>query len=116
MECTNLYLTGYIQLNDQIYEQIKGTTIASPISRLIAEVVVQRLQNIVLSMINLKIWIRYADNTFVITKRNDFDKTYNLINNVSGDIEFTGEDQSENKTSVLDVLVKRTTTGKLYRN
>ncbi|KAH9581225.1 hypothetical protein MS3_00000579 [Schistosoma haematobium] len=44
LELIDLCLTTHFQFNNQIYEQTKGTPMGSPISGLIAEAVVQRLE------------------------------------------------------------------------
>ncbi|VDQ08175.1 unnamed protein product [Trichobilharzia regenti] len=53
----------HIQFNGQIFEQIKGTPMGWHISGLIAEEVMQRLENIIPPKIKAKIWIRYVDDT-----------------------------------------------------
>ncbi|CAH8866949.1 unnamed protein product [Trichobilharzia szidati] len=113
IELIKLCLTTYFQFNTQIYEQIKGTPMGSPISGLIAEAVMQRLELIALPIIKPKIWIRYVDDTFVIIKRNDLEYTHKLINNIFEDIKFTREEELDNKIPFLDVLIRRTNTGDL---
>ncbi|CAH8592007.1 unnamed protein product [Schistosoma bovis] len=113
LELIDLCLTTYFQFNNKIYEQTKGTPMGSPISGLIAEAVMQRLEATILPVIKPKIWIRYVDDTFVIVKKDELENTYKLINNVFNDIKFTMEQESNNQLAFLDILITRTDTGKL---
>ncbi|KAH9596979.1 hypothetical protein MS3_00000981 [Schistosoma haematobium] len=113
LELVDLCLTIYFQFNNKIYEQTKGIPMGSPISGLIAEAVVQRLESVISPVIKPKIWIRYVDDTFIIVKKNDLENTSKLINNVFDDIKFTMKQESSNKLSFLDILITRTDTGKL---
>nr|VZI05823.1 unnamed protein product [Spirometra erinaceieuropaei] len=58
----------YFTFGGQMYEQIKSTLMGSPISGLIAEVVLQRVENLVFSKYQPKFWTRYVDDTFVVGK------------------------------------------------
>ncbi|CAI2731075.1 unnamed protein product [Schistosoma spindalis] len=99
--------------NNEIYEQTKGTPMGSPISGLIAEAVMPRLEASILPVIKQKICIRYLDDTFVIVKKDELENTYRLINNVFDDIKFTMEQKSNDKLSFLDVVITRTDKVKL---
>ncbi|BHF76598.1 hypothetical protein SprV_0501969700 [Sparganum proliferum] len=49
------------------YEQIKGNPMGSPISGLITETVLQKLERRLFEEYKPKFWARYVDDTFVIT-------------------------------------------------
>eukprot|EP00061_Rhincodon_typus_P012790 g38739.t1 len=53
----DLCLTTYFVFNGQVYKQINGTPIGSPISGLIAEAVMQRLEHTTVPGIQPKLWI-----------------------------------------------------------
>ncbi|VDP98939.1 unnamed protein product [Trichobilharzia regenti] len=97
IELIKLCLTTYFQFNTQIYEQIKGTPMGPPISGLIAEAVMSRLELISLPIIKPKLRVQYVDDTFVIVKRNNLGYTHKLINNIFEDIKFTREEELDNK-------------------
>ncbi|BHF82274.1 hypothetical protein SprV_0802541100 [Sparganum proliferum] len=69
--------TDYLQKNQRmyftfdgtIYEQVKGTPMGSPISELIAEAVLQRLELLVSQHHRRKFWAWYVDDTFVVIDR-----------------------------------------------
>eukprot|EP00061_Rhincodon_typus_P003018 g19083.t1 len=83
----------------------------SPISRLIAEVVMQRLESIAFLQIQPKLWIRYVDDTFVIIKRTKPEETHQLINNTLTCIKFTREEEKNEQLPFLDVILERRPNG-----
>ncbi|KER25529.1 hypothetical protein T265_07045 [Opisthorchis viverrini] len=103
----------YFTFDGQIYQQLKGTPMGSPISGFIAEAVMQRLEHAVLPIINPKLWIRYVDDTFVIVKRDSVHEAHELLNTTFEDIKFTIELERNNRLPFLDVLVNRKMDGTL---
>jgi hypothetical protein len=113
IELINFCLRTYFTNDGIIYEQIKGTPMGSPLSCLIAEAVSQRLENTAFSTIQPKFWARYVDDTFVIVKRNYKEDLDKLLDSVFSDINFTVEEELQNKLPFLDVLVRREEDGTL---
>ncbi|XP_072414136.1 uncharacterized protein [Chiloscyllium punctatum] len=115
----DLCLTTHFTFNNQIYEQINGTPMGSPISGLIAEAVMQRLEQTVLPQIQPKLWVSYVDDTFVIIKNTEIENTHQIINATLTGIRFTREEEKDNQLPFLDVMVQRTPNGefttKVYR-
>ena len=107
-ELLNLCLTTYFTFDGEYYEQLKGAPMGSPISGLIAETMMQKLESIVLPSINPKLWVRYIDDTFTIIKKNELERTIQTLNSVFDDINFTMETEKNSKLAFLDVLVTRT--------
>ncbi len=101
------------QFNGNIYEQVKGTPMGSPISGLIAEAVLQRLEQIAFADTTPKLWLRYVDDTFVIIKREEKENLYKTINEIFADIQFTEEKEQNGQLAFLDVLIKRRNDSKL---
>eukprot|EP00061_Rhincodon_typus_P003833 g21078.t1 len=93
LKLLDLCLSTHFTFNGQIYEQINGTPMGSPISGLIAEAVMQRLESMALPQIQPKLWIRYVDDTFMIIKWTKLDETHQLINNIFTGIKFTREEE-----------------------
>eukprot|EP00061_Rhincodon_typus_P003377 g19938.t1 len=83
----------------------------SPISRLIAEAVMQRLESMTLPLIQPKLWIHYVDDTFIVIKRTKLEETHELINNTLTGIRFTKEEEKNKQLPYLDVMVERKTNG-----
>ncbi|XP_072406376.1 uncharacterized protein [Chiloscyllium punctatum] len=119
LKLLDLCLTTHFTFNTQIYEQINGTPMGSPIFGLIAEAVMQRLEQTVFPQIQPKLWVRYVDDTFVIIKNTEIENTHQIINATFTGIRFTREEEKDNQLPFLDVVVQRTPNGefttKVYR-
>ncbi|BHF66784.1 hypothetical protein SprV_0200980600 [Sparganum proliferum] len=113
MELLRYCLKTYFTFGGQMYEQIKGTPMGSPISGLIAEVVLQRIEHLVFTKYQPKFWARYVDDTFAIVKSSDVEHLKKLLNSVDPNIQFTMEAETNNQLPFLDVLVRRCATGQL---
>ncbi|BHF68497.1 hypothetical protein SprV_0301153300 [Sparganum proliferum] len=96
-----------------VYEQKEGTPMGSPLSGLIAEAVLQRLERLVFSSYPPNIWARYVDDTFVIIKRSDVQTFKALLNSMFPDIQFTMEEELNNQLAFLDVQVTKLEDGKI---
>ncbi|KER20756.1 hypothetical protein T265_10776 [Opisthorchis viverrini] len=74
----------------------------SPISGLIAEIAMQKLERIVLPDIKPQIWVRYVEDTFAVVRENELLRAEELLNNVFPDIQFTMETEENNNLASLD--------------
>nr|VZI05816.1 unnamed protein product [Spirometra erinaceieuropaei] len=106
-------LRTYFTFDRTIYEQVKGTPISSPISGLIAEAVLQRLESLVFQHHRPKFWARYVEDTFVVIERDQVLTFKERLNSVFPDIQFTMEEEENNQLAFLDVLVCRKDCGGL---
>ncbi|BHF61567.1 hypothetical protein SprV_0100454200 [Sparganum proliferum] len=113
IELLELCLKTFVTFNGQVYEQKKGTPMGSPLSGLIAEAVLQRLERLVFSSYPPKFWTRYVDDTFVIIKRGDVLTFKALLHSIFLDIEFTMEEELNNQLAFLDVQVTKLEDGKI---
>nr|VZI38575.1 unnamed protein product [Spirometra erinaceieuropaei] len=95
------------------YEQIKGTSMGSSISGLIAEAVLQKLEKRLFGEYEPKFWARYVDDTFVIIDQDKISYYEELLNSIIPDLQFTMEEEVESELSFLDVLICRQPDGKL---
>nr|VZI10081.1 unnamed protein product [Spirometra erinaceieuropaei] len=93
IELLELCLKTFFTFNGQVYEQKKGTPMGSPLSGLIAEAVLQRLEQQVFSSYPPKFWARYVDDTFVVIKRSEVKAFKTLLNSIFPDIQFTMEEE-----------------------
>ncbi|BHF62818.1 hypothetical protein SprV_0200580400 [Sparganum proliferum] len=110
-------LKTYFTPDGTIYEQVKGTPRGSPISGLIAETVLQRLESLVLRHHRPKFWARYVDDTFVVIERDQVLTFQEHLNAVFSDVQFTMEEGEENnQLAFLDVLVCRKDSSGLKTN
>nr|VZH95021.1 unnamed protein product [Spirometra erinaceieuropaei] len=106
-------LKTYFTFDGTIYEQVKGTPMGSPISGLIAEAVLQRLESLVFRHHRPKFLARYVDDTFVVIERDQVLTFKEQLNAVFPDIQFTMEEEENNQLAFLDVLVCRKDCGGL---
>ncbi|BHF60391.1 hypothetical protein SprV_0100335600 [Sparganum proliferum] len=106
-------LKTYFTFDGTIYEQVKGTPMGSPISGLIAEAVLQRLESLVFRHHRPKFWARYVDDTFVVIERDRALTFKEQLNAIFPDIQFTMEEEENNQLAFLDVLVCRKDCGGL---
>nr|VZI40667.1 unnamed protein product [Spirometra erinaceieuropaei] len=97
----------------ETYEQIKGTLMGSPVSGLVAELVLQELEKIAFLQHEPVFWRRYVDDTFVIVKKNMLQHFHSLINAVFPDIKFTWEEKQEQQLPFVDVFFRRNLNGEL---
>nr|VZI31581.1 unnamed protein product [Spirometra erinaceieuropaei] len=113
IELLELCLKTFFTFNGQVYEQKKGTPMGSPLSGLIAEAVLQRLEQQVFSSYPPKFWARYVDDMFVVIKRSEVKAFKAMLNAIFADIQFTMEEEVDNQLPFLDVQVTRLTDGKI---
>ncbi|BHF67709.1 hypothetical protein SprV_0301073700 [Sparganum proliferum] len=106
-------LKTYFTFDGTIYEQVNGTPMSSPISGLIAEAVLQRLDSLVFRHHRPKFWARYVDDTFVVIERDQVLTFEEHLNAIFPDIQFTMEEEENNQLAFLDVLVCRKDCGGL---
>ncbi|BHF70423.1 hypothetical protein SprV_0301347300 [Sparganum proliferum] len=97
----------------ETYEQIKGTPIGSPVSGLVAALVLQELEKLAFIQHEPVFWRRYVDDTFVIVKKDMLQHFHSLLNSVFPDIKFTREEEQEQQLPFLDVLVRRNPNGEI---
>ncbi|BHF70059.1 hypothetical protein SprV_0301310800 [Sparganum proliferum] len=113
MELLDYCLRTYFTFNGQIYEQIQGTPMGSPISGYLAEAVMQELEARVFQSYKPKFWMRYVDDTFVILRRDAKDNFKTQLNSVFPQIQFTMEEEKDGVLPFLDVQVTRQEDGTL---
>nr|VZH95334.1 unnamed protein product [Spirometra erinaceieuropaei] len=113
LELLRYCLKTYFTFGGQMYEQIKGTPVDSPISGLIAEVVPQRVEHLVFNKYQPKFWAHYVDDTFAVVKTTDIEHLKELLSSVNPDIQFTMEAETNKQLHFFDVLLRRCTNGQL---
>ncbi len=85
----------------------------SPISGLIAEAVLQRLEVKVFQTFTPKLWKRYVDDTFVILDTDKLSDFHIALNNALPGIQFTLDKEKDSNLPFLDILIHRLPTGTL---
>ena len=99
------------QFNNQIYEQIDGVSMGSPIAPCMAKICMNWVLNQALNNANLyqpTILRRYVDDLFCIYNNEaQLDDFFNTLNAIHANIKFTKELEHENQLAYLDVLLTR---------
>ncbi|VDL95182.1 unnamed protein product [Schistocephalus solidus] len=85
----------------------------SPISGLLAELVLQRLEEAVVQNLRPKILLHYVDDTFVVINNCEVERQHEILRGVFYAIKFTSEGLTGDIPPFLDVTVQRLSDGKL---
>ena len=107
---------NYFIFNDNLYKQIDGCAMGSPISGTLANIFLcyheeRWINNCPLDFKPL-IYKRYADDTFIVFKdANHAPKFLEYINNKHNNIKFTMESEHQNKLPFLDLMINKTQDG-----
>nr|VZI44724.1 unnamed protein product [Spirometra erinaceieuropaei] len=113
MDLLDYCLHTYFTSNGQIYEQIQGAPMGSPISGYLAEAVLQEMETRVFQTYKPKFWMRYVDDTFVILHRDAKDNFKRELDSIFPQIQFTMEEENNGVLPFLDVQVSRQEDGTL---
>lgn len=101
--------TRYFKFEDKIYEQKKGLPMGSPASPVIADILMEVLLDTSLEKMTRKprILTKYVDDLFCIVKRDEITMTLSILNEFDRRIQFTMEEEIDNKLPYLDSVVIR---------
>ena len=96
------------------YKQIFGTAMGSPVSIVIANLIMEDVEKRALSTFHSppKVWKRYVDDTFVIIHKNSVEDFLDHLNTIENSIKFTIEKEADHTLPFLDTLVRRNQHGK----
>ena len=110
MDLLNLCLTStYVQYNGKHYKQLHGTVKGSPVSVVVAEIVMQNIEEQALATYTrtVPLWLHYVDDTFTAVHKDGIDDFHQHLNRQNADIQFTKEIEENGKMPFLDCLVTR---------
>jgi len=93
--------------NGVTYKQLFGTPMGSPLSPVIADIVMQDLEEDVLNSLdfNIMTYYRYVDDIFLIAPQDKIDIIFERFNNQHDRIKFTIENERNRSLSFLDLLI-----------
>jgi hypothetical protein len=107
----------YFEFENQLYEQIEGAPMGSPLSPVIADIYMEFFEEMAIQEAEFKpsVWLRYVDDTFVVWPhgKDQLDEFLHHLNNQRSSIQFTMEFENEGSIPFLDVLVERREEGML---
>jgi len=95
----------YFLFNKNIYKQTHGTPMGSPLSPIIADLVMQDLENSCLNSIDchLTFYYRYVDDIVMAAPNNKIDLIFNTFNKYHERLNFTIERERDKSISFLDL-------------
>ena len=110
MDLLHLCLTStYFQYNGRHYKQLHETAMGSPVSVVVAEIVMQNIEEQALATYSgtLPLWLCYVDDTITAAHENKIDEFHEHLNEQNANIQFTKEIEENGKIPFLDCLVTR---------
>ncbi len=110
--CVN---TTYFMFQGDIYRQVKGAAMGSPVSPLVANIYMEWFEQYALSTFPCppSLWTRYVDDSFVVIKRDQVEDFTTHLNSITTSIKFTMEREENGQLPMLDTMIHRTDNGKL---
>ncbi|XP_031635528.1 uncharacterized protein LOC116348618, partial [Contarinia nasturtii] len=114
--CTN---NSYFMYKGQVYKQIFGTPMGSPISCIITEILMDDILSKAISAIkreldyDIRLLKKYVDDICAIVPSNLIYEVLAIFNSFNEHIQFTIEMEVENRLPFLDILIKRDLNGVL---
>ena len=110
MELVQLCIqSNFFQYQSEIYQQVTGMPMGSPISVVVAELVMQHIEKLIFenSPCGSLLWRRYVDDIITILPSTEIEEFTNYINNIHSNFKFTCEVEKDRKLPYLDVLITR---------
>jgi len=97
----------YFTFNNKIYKQTYGTPMGSPLSPVIADVVMRDLETACLNRINFQLtfYFRYVDDIVMATPSDKVDVIVETFNNYHDRLKFTIEYEESRSLSFLDLFL-----------
>ncbi|XP_011865403.1 PREDICTED: uncharacterized protein LOC105560690, partial [Vollenhovia emeryi] len=95
----------YFTFNGITYKQTFGTPMGSPISPLIADLVMQDLEEFVLRDIHTSFYVRYVDDILLLVHSDSINDILEKFNSYHQRLQFTLEIENERTISFLDLKI-----------
>ena len=110
MDLLNLCLKStYFQYNDKHYKQLHSTAMGTPVSAIVAEIIIQNIEESALSTCRQTIpfYLLYVDDTFTAVGHDEINAFHHHLNGQNTDIQFTREVEENGKQPFLGYLESR---------
>ena len=103
----------YLAFRGNVYKQVFGTAMGSPVSVTVANLVMEEIEEKALSTFDIKLpfWKRYVDDTCTVVPADRKDDLLLHLNRIEESINFTAEEESDGCLAFLDVLIKHKENG-----
>ena len=109
------FQAAFFKFDGNIFHQVIGTPMGSPASVVIAEIVMQRIEQLIMPLIENQIifWYRYVDDVITCIDMEKITETLQNINSVNESIQFTMEQEENLTLNYLDLKLSRKNDGSL---
>jgi len=97
----------YFTFNNIIYKQTYGTPMGSPLSPIVADIVMQDLETECINNVDfhLTFYYRYVDDIILASPKDKIDLILESFNNYHERLKFTVEHEKDRSLSFLDLLI-----------
>ena len=99
----------YLSFRGRIYQQVHGTAMGSPVSVVVANLVMEDIEQKALSTFHTppRFWRQYVDDTCTILPGDLVDSFHSHLNTIDNNIQFTVEKESDGQLPFLEILLTR---------
>lgn len=110
--------SSYFTFENKFYSQIKGLAMGSPLAASLANIVMEHIEEQVLSSLDYNpiFFKRYVDDIITCIPKNKIDYTLNKFNNYHTNINFTIEIEKNQSINFLDLNIKYDNNGTIFTN
>ena len=101
--------SSFFHYNGKHYKQLHGTTMGSPVSSVLAEIVMQNIEQPALATYKqtMPLWFCYVYDTFTAKHKDEIDFLHEHLNKQNTNIQFNREIEENDKIPFLNCLVSR---------
>lgn len=98
---------GYCKFDNQYYSQVQGTAMGSPLSPIIADLVLDKLFVSIKDNFDVKFLAKYVDDSICIVNSDLITDIFDFMNNFHTRLKFTCEKEKDRSINFLDITITR---------
>jgi hypothetical protein len=99
---------GYCKYDNVYYAQVEGVAMGSPLSPIVAEIVLDNLFRTINEKNEVRFIVKYVDDSLCIINKNYVNDILVYMNNYHNRLQFTCEHEKDGSINFLDVTIFRT--------